>query len=584
MKTARISVSIILAASLPAYAQETPSAVAVSATKEQPFVNSLGMKFVPVPGTNALFCIHETRKVDYRAYAEANSGVDESWKEVGYSGFPVSAGEDHPVVMVSWDDAKEFCAWLSEKEGRQYRLPTDHEWSCAVGIGDRENPNARPGGKSEKLEKIYPWGAVWPPPPGAGNFADLSLRTKVPLSKAEIIQGYDDGFATTSPVMAFAPNKLGLHDMGGNVWQWCLDRIADPVQELQRVFLPGGQRDRDSRVRRGSSYLDSLPWAPVPLSMASLLSSSRSPATPTSREINVGFRCVLVPSAQATLFNASREEPFTNTLGMEFVPAGTHGELMSVYDTRVSDFTTFVNETKYDAVGESGNGTRAFTLETTANGPDFVQVGASWNDLHFQQTPNHPVVCVSFFDALAFCEWLTARERGAGRLPANLVYRLPSDEEWRRACGTRQFPWGDQWPPGQEDGNYCGVEALTGPLQQLEFNRDLLKVQYRDGYPRTAPVGSFMPNAFGLCDMGGNVWQWCATRYRAAMNSEEALKAMPHLNNEGDDEDPLVVARGGSWLSFRPIELRSAFRSREDRRYRADTHGFRCVIAPAQAR
>jgi hypothetical protein len=135
-----------------------------TATKEHPFTNTLGMKFVPVPGTNVLFCIHDTRNGDYRIYAEANSGVDDSWKDVGkYKRVvPVSSGEDHPVVCVSWEDAKAFCAWLSKKEGRTYRLPTDHEWSAAVGIGDQEDPAATPASKSQKIKDVYPWGRDWP--------------------------------------------------------------------------------------------------------------------------------------------------------------------------------------------------------------------------------------------------------------------------------------------------------------------------------------------------------------------------------------------------------------------------------------
>ena len=102
------------------------------------FVNTLGMPFVPVKGTEVAFCIWETRVKDYAAYAAANAGVDGNWKKPGFQ-----QEDTHPVVNVSWNEAQAFCAWLTKKElaegkikvGQKYRLPTDAEWSVAVGLG-----------------------------------------------------------------------------------------------------------------------------------------------------------------------------------------------------------------------------------------------------------------------------------------------------------------------------------------------------------------------------------------------------------------------------------------------------------------
>jgi formylglycine-generating enzyme required for sulfatase activity len=107
------------------------------------------------------------------------------------------------VVGVSLDDARRFCAWLSKKEGRTYRLPTSAEWSAAVG------------------PQKYPWGDSFPPPKGAGNYGGSESR-HVPLGISVFtIPGYNDGYPRTSPVGSFAPNRSGLYDMGGNVAQWC---------------------------------------------------------------------------------------------------------------------------------------------------------------------------------------------------------------------------------------------------------------------------------------------------------------------------------------------------------------------------
>jgi serine/threonine protein kinase len=203
-----------------------------SVTKEHPYENSLGMKFVPVPGTNVLFSIWDTRVRDFRAYAEATNyrqqgGIkttrlvtnengsyttkfgldgDASWEQPGFK-----QSAEHPIVGVSWNEATAFCAWVTETErkaGRigaqqQYRLPTDTEWTTAVG------------------KTRYPWGNTWPPPKGAGNYFDESAATKWPAERSHVPG--NDGFPRTSPVGSFKPNRFGLYDMGGNVWQWCED-------------------------------------------------------------------------------------------------------------------------------------------------------------------------------------------------------------------------------------------------------------------------------------------------------------------------------------------------------------------------
>jgi formylglycine-generating enzyme required for sulfatase activity len=94
------------------------------------------MKFVPVPGTNILMCIHETRNVDYAAYAAEQLILDKTWRgemeaAIRWSGVPQG---QYPVVAVSYRDAQAFCRWLSIKDGKTYRLPTEQEWSAAVGL------------------------------------------------------------------------------------------------------------------------------------------------------------------------------------------------------------------------------------------------------------------------------------------------------------------------------------------------------------------------------------------------------------------------------------------------------------------
>jgi len=261
--------------------------VRAKATKEQPWQNSLGMKFVAVPGTLALFSIWDTRVKDFRVFVDsagydATDGMwslgNDGWKQRGATwkdpGF--KQGSTDPVVGVSWDDATAFCEWLTKREhtsgalpeGVQYRLPTDQEWSVAVGL-DSE-PGNTPQEKNSRI-KLYAWGPTWPPPAGAGNYCGVESRIGSEPSKWTVIEGYKDGYPRTSPVGSFAANKNGLYDMGGNVWQWCEDWY---------------NTENTHRVLRGAAWDSHNPIF--------LFVSSRDYITPDYRGAFIGFRCVLV--------------------------------------------------------------------------------------------------------------------------------------------------------------------------------------------------------------------------------------------------------------------------------------------------
>ena len=251
-------------------------------------VNSLGMKFVPVPGTEVLFCIWDVRVQDFDAFVKA-SGYDatgemyslrngkwdkhgDTWQSPGFS-----QGATHPVVGVSWNDAKAFCVWLTKQErsvgkiseNQSYRLPTDAEWSVAVGLAGESG--STPKEKYCKIKDVYPWGTSWPPPSGAGNYAGSEVRDGDWPSDWKTIEGYRDDYPHTSPVGSFTANQYGLYDMGGNVWQWCED------------WYDGDQK---YRVLRGASWDNVV--------SGDLLSSYRINRTPDYRNLNYGFRCVLV--------------------------------------------------------------------------------------------------------------------------------------------------------------------------------------------------------------------------------------------------------------------------------------------------
>lgn len=242
-----------------------------------PFTNSLGMVFVPVPPTGASFSIYETRVRDFAAFAALHPHLDgTNWNHALYHGVtPVSNGPDYPVVNVSWNDAHAFCDWLTSKEhatgslpaGKSYRLPTDDEWSWAAGIGGQET-GSTPREKNSRLPDVYPWGTQFPPPPGAGNFADLAALHY--FTNWPHIDGYNDGFVTTAPVGSFRPNPLGLYDLAGNAMEWCEDAYDATARQ---------------RVLRGGAWINCGP--------KSLLSSYREHTAPNRFSVATGFRCVL---------------------------------------------------------------------------------------------------------------------------------------------------------------------------------------------------------------------------------------------------------------------------------------------------
>jgi formylglycine-generating enzyme required for sulfatase activity len=162
-----------------------------------------------------------------------------------------------PVVNVTWEQAAEYCNWLSSQEGLPaayamrggklaavtplntgYRLPTEAEWSRA----------ARYPGEGQLR---FPWGNALPAPARAGNFADESARSLV----AVVLQGYDDRFPATAPVGSFPPNGLGLFDLGGNVAEWVNDVYSIPPPDAPVERDPAGPKDGDLHLILGSSFL-----------------------------------------------------------------------------------------------------------------------------------------------------------------------------------------------------------------------------------------------------------------------------------------------------------------------------------------
>ncbi|MEM9016651.1 MAG: SUMF1/EgtB/PvdO family nonheme iron enzyme [Verrucomicrobiota bacterium] len=246
--------------------------------QEQSHRNTLGMRFLPIEGLEVLFAVHETKVRYYRTFAHETGqrvyepefgripGTDEIHK----------ASDNQPITMVTWDDAKAFCDWLTIEERSQgvlrpnqrYRLPTDEEWSIAVGLPP-ETGNTPEEKSNNPVIEHYPWAnRKWPPPLNAGNYGGLESVTEG--SPKSIDKTFRDNHPFTGPVGAYPANQFGISDLGGSVWEWCED-------------LFDGSSNK--RVIRGASWNN--------VYQNRIKSTFRNSDPPQSRFNNVGFRCVL---------------------------------------------------------------------------------------------------------------------------------------------------------------------------------------------------------------------------------------------------------------------------------------------------
>jgi formylglycine-generating enzyme required for sulfatase activity/catechol 2,3-dioxygenase-like lactoylglutathione lyase family enzyme len=228
------------------------------------------------------------------------------------------------------------------------------------------------------------------------------------------------------------------------------------------------------------------------------------------------------------------------------------GFMLGRYEVTVGQYREFVRETGYQAPKKA---CRVWDNE-------FVDKDdATWENPYQPAKPEaqHPVGCVSWNDAQAFINWLSKKTGKA--------YRLPSTAEWEyaaRAGTTTTRFWGD-WPDDACDyANTFDVSAKEKYPFAWGFS------PCKDGYPEQAPVGKFKPNAFGLYDMVGNVWEWTADCY-AGSHQGRPRDGKPWVWNGACENRE---TRGGAWMSA-PERNRIAWPGRDPAERRLNYFGFR---------
>jgi sulfatase modifying factor 1 len=224
----------------------------------------------------------------------------------------------------------------------------------------------------------------------------------------------------------------------------------------------------------------------------------------------------------------------------------TRGFFMGTTEVTVAQFRQFIEATGYETTAEQQGWTYAWNADAESYR---VVHGASWRSPGFERTDQHPVG-VSWFDAVAFCDWLTGRY-GA-------TFRLPTEAEWEYACraGTQTpFQWGDDPDDGE---GWCNGADQTGLAmfpwwRRMAANIESFEIfEWSDGYAFTAPVGQLRANASGLYDMHGNIAEWCADWFAEYPDGEVTDPTGPASGTHR------VLRGGGS--EFPPSMCRSAHR------------------------
>jgi formylglycine-generating enzyme required for sulfatase activity/serine/threonine protein kinase len=283
----------------------------------------------------------------------------------------------------------------------------------------------------------------------------------------------------------------------------------------------------------------------------------------------------------------------TNTVGMklELIPAGEFLMGLAEGDREVADddkvpqhrvritrpfylgaievtrghFRQFVDGAGYRTEAErDGKGGYGFNGDYSLKGVEWHGPQYTWRNPGFGQTDEHPVVNVSWNDAMAFCAWLSRKER--------VKYRLPTEAEWEYACraGTTTKYYSGDDPEG-----LAAVGNVGDGTAKAKYHWNT-SISAQDGFINTAPAGLYRPNIWGLFDMHGNVEEWCSDSW-----APDYYKRSPVNDPQGAEHYFSPVARGGGWFSDAARHCRSADRNQWQQNYRHNSLGFR--VARAQS-
>lgn len=508
-------------------------------------------------------------------YLQTTEVTQRQWQTVmGNNPSHFKNGDDYPVEQVSWNNAQEFLQKLNALDpGKNYRLPTEAEWEYACRAGTT--------------------GARY------GNFSDIAWY------------GGNSG-KQTHPVGRKQPNAWGLYDMLGNVWEWCADWYGENYYANSPATDPRGPSSGSARVLRGGGWY---------FNVNNSRCANRNWCNPGTWYNYLGFRCAADegPTRETPNTDDSYEKSVTpSTTGKEQIATVERAWSQAKAQDTIEAYTLFIAAHDQDSLAEdlkkqarariaeleqaarqeaarqeatrqeaarleaakqetarqeqfqsslvgmrlvripagrflmgSRKGdvdempvhwvtiSRPFYLQTTEVTQGQWRAVMGENPSYFQKGDDYPVEQVSWDDVQIFLKRLNTRDPGKR-------YRLPTEAEWEYACRA-----------GTTGERYGELDAIAW---------------YGENSGNTThPVGKKEPNAWGLYDMLGNVWEWCADLY-----GKNYYQALPGMDPQGSTSGLDRVLRGGCWY-YSGNSSRSAYRNAFISGTRDSYIGFRCA-------
>ncbi|MCP4697949.1 MAG: SUMF1/EgtB/PvdO family nonheme iron enzyme [Gammaproteobacteria bacterium] len=479
---------------------------------------------------------YEVKRGEFQQFAEAEKYVTEAkerkgcwgykdgkrgWhKELNWRNPGFEQTDEHPAVCVSWNDAVAYIAWLNKMSGEEYRLLTEAEWEYAARAGK---------------ETAYWWGNEV-----SHEYANYGKDECC----AGLAQGKDQ-WENTAPVSSFAANPFGVYDTSGNVYEWVQDLYGGYSKKAQSN--PGGPKSGAGRVIRGGSWDDSP---------HSVRSAGRGGDDPGIRDDRVGFR--LARTYARPSFTLPEMIPIPGgTFRIGDIQGGGDSDEKPVHEVTLGKFSVGKYEVKKgefrqfaDVAGYTTEAEKEKGCRTYKKGKWNWHKELNWRNPGFEQTDEHPAVCVSWNDASAYIAWLNDI--------SGKQYRLPTEAEWEyaaRAGSDTKYWWGNE--ASHEYANYGRDECCGG------------FVLGKDQWEKTAPAGSFPQNPFGLYDTAGNVDEWIQDWY-----GKDYYANSPKKNPIGPDTGEIRAVRGGGWSAV-PYFIRSTIRGKDMPSNRTVNLGFR---------
>jgi formylglycine-generating enzyme required for sulfatase activity len=255
---------------------------------------------------------------------------------------------------------------------------------------------------------------------------------------------------------------------------------------------------------------------------------TQSPTPPSEFTNSLGMKLKLIPAGKFLMGSPANEPGRSNDETQHDVEI-TQPFYLGIHTVTVGQFRAFVQAKGYQTEAER-DGTGGYGYDPAIKHVTGRNKKYTWKNPGWKQGDDEPVVNVTWDDAMAFCDWLTAVE--------GKKHRLPTEAEWEYSCraGTKT-----QFSSGKTIESLKDVANIADSSFKEKWPTATWAVSWNDGYAFTAPVGSFKPNDFGLYDMHGNVWQWCSDWYQASYYQDT-----PKQDPQGPAAGPIHVSRGGS--------------------------------------